>query len=313
MALAVSTTSSGGGGSNGILYGSVSGGSTPISIAGFQNTGASDTLLLVFWGISDATTNIGTVTAKWGSQTLTEIGSALLWGSSSDSSYVFGLVSPTSGSQGLTISWTGAGGLDSYAVFGISFTGSVSNSVAAATYAFQSNSNSTANTTSTVTTAASVTTGDIAVAMQLAQQTGFSAVSGTEIDIFNVTGGFNAGCNRSTGAGSAITLTGTCASALWGSTIVAVAAAAAASQTPYQPYFQQMLASKRKEFIGWREGYDHRWRRWRRDRKWATSSTRLLVPSQGLLLPNHMRARSFLHPLKRSLILRSGSAVALRK
>jgi len=39
-----------------------------------------------------------------------------------------------------------------------------------------------------------------------------------------------------------------------------------AAQTPYQPYFQQMLASKREPIVGWREGYDHRWRRWRRER-----------------------------------------------
>jgi hypothetical protein len=46
--------------------------------------------------------------------------------------------------------------------------------------------------------------------------------------------------------------------------IVAFKAAGGAAQVPYQPYFQQMLASRRKPTIGWKEGYDNRWRRWRR-------------------------------------------------
>lgn len=49
-----------------------------------------------------------------------------------------------------------------------------------------------------------------------------------------------------------------------------------AAQTPYQPYFQQMLASKRGPSVGWREGYDHRWRRWRRERG-------LIVPTRKII------------------------------
>jgi hypothetical protein len=64
--------------------------------------------------------------------------------------------------------------------------------------------------------------------------------------------------------GTSLTGTGTAAGgsgvAAW---CVTFMAGTAAAQTPYQPYFQQMLASRRKAFVGWREGYDHRWRRHR--------------------------------------------------
>lgn len=43
-------------------------------------------------------------------------------------------------------------------------------------------------------------------------------------------------------------------------------AAPTAGKVPFQNYFAPMLAMKRKPTVGWREGYDHRWRRWRRER-----------------------------------------------
>lgn len=69
------------------------------------------------------------------------------------------------------------------------------------------------------------------------------------------------------------------------SAIVLKAAAAAAGQTPYNPWPQRgpILAQKRKGFIGWNPLHDHRRRVLRPDRA-------LLVPARKIILPGRKAA-----------------------
>lgn len=191
---------------------------------------------------------------------------------------LFGIVAPASGNQTFAVTPSVTTGNEFY-VYGVSFS-NVDQTGGATTFAHSAGTNN-ASTTSladTITTTngnytmmgGCIGTGSTTSTIQL------SAVA-TQ-DWFKTDGAAGicfgaAGKSASSGSSAAWTVHNSSPDFAVAAGVDIVAAAAAA-QTPYQPYFQQMLASKRKPFVGWREGYDHRWRRWRRER--------------GLIVPNRM-------------------------
>lgn len=127
--------------------------------------GASDTFLLL--AIECDTSTPGTPTAHWDSagtnQAMTLIGTVTNSTATVQSLSLFGLVSPTTGAK--LFSWTFPGqavSVNSYH-FGVSFTGTETSSVAAATTGFATGQGAT-GANSTVTSAASIPSGAMAVA-----------------------------------------------------------------------------------------------------------------------------------------------------
>jgi hypothetical protein len=100
-------------------------------------------------------------------QSMTSLGSALFNSDSGSQLQYFGLVNPTSGTKTLRLSNTGnTNGNQSAVIFGISFKGSITTSVAAATegYATNVNVSGTPSATASVSSAVAIPTGDLAIA-----------------------------------------------------------------------------------------------------------------------------------------------------
>lgn len=232
-----------------------------ISTAALITVGASATDLVVFVCFS-------------GTSGLPTIGSAPTWnsvsmgaaagvsgtsgndtaGGGTDSCVAYSLHSPASGAKTFAFSWTGT---RTVTVMAISFTGS--NGV--------QNGNFHAGTTNSPSLTITTVSGNATCAV-VSDDGGTTINSMTPTQDQSETGGPNTMLNHVLSSGTSNVHSASLGAA--DNTVMSgldvIAASAGAAQTPYQPYFQQMLASKRKPVSGWREGYDHRWRRWRRQR-----------------------------------------------
>jgi hypothetical protein len=210
------------------------------TIPNFMTVGASASILIV--GIECDTSTPGTPTAHWDSagtnQAMTQIGTTLtVTGGGAPASLVFfGLVNPTSGSKSLNYSFPGqATSVNTY-IYGVSFTGSVTSSVAAATEGFASN-NAT-STTASVTSAVSIPSGDMATALAIDCGSGF--VNATTENLGGTQIGENEGLTnngvaaRFSGSGSTITASASLnASDVWGAIIVGIKASGGAAAAPF--------------------------------------------------------------------------------
>lgn len=151
-------------------------GSGSITLASYMTLGASATFLLIL--VEYESNNPGTVSVTWGSQSMTQIGSTVDVVAQVDTSgfmSLWGLVSPATGAQTLTITGTTGGALSAY-VAGVSFNGSGTTSVAAATTGYASNlQTSGSSSTMTVTTAAAIPSTGVAVAWGIDSGNGFSS------------------------------------------------------------------------------------------------------------------------------------------
>lgn len=151
------------------------GSSQTVDTSSIITVGASDTFLLFMFECD--TTTPGTVTIHWDNggtnQVMTQIG--LTTDSTNGVTTAFyGLVNPTAGAKKFdwTLSST-TNGTNFYRC-AISFTGSITTSVAAATYAFNSNTSTSAVANATVSSASAIATGDMAVTAYVNDTTGFS-------------------------------------------------------------------------------------------------------------------------------------------
>ena len=292
MSVAFDTLSTGGGSSGGHIYsGAGISGSTGATIASFQSPSLTASLLVIGICINDTSANIGTLTLVWDpsgvNKTMSQIGT-ISDNTNGVSIFFQGVVSPgTSGAKSLKFTWSGGGLGDSYEVFGISYTGSITTSVANATEGFASNT-STSNS-ATVTTAVSIPSTDMEVAFfSNSGGVAWSSTNNTNIDTdaaqISVT------ASRATGAGSTITSTGALASsALWLAMTVGIVAAPVGTGVPYNDYQNQPdlspLIAQRRDFSGWTPYVDRR-------RRVRVPPRRLLTPDRRLVLPSRKLIRA---------------------
>jgi hypothetical protein len=219
--------------SGGVLSGTDTG-STPINSPNVLTVGASASLLII--GIEADTSTPGTITVKWDpagtAQTMTQVGSTLTVSSGTPASMaLFGVVNPTAGLKPVSIALSGQATTVHTYVYGISFTGSATSSVAAATEGFASASGT--GTAMSVASAASIPSGDMATSWfdnvqgftsafthGTAQSDGGTAI-GKDEALTN-----NAAAEYYSGSGSTITASATQnASDHWGAMIVGIKAA----------------------------------------------------------------------------------------
>lgn len=212
-----------------------------IVAANTLTVGASDTFLLM--GIELDSTTPGTAAAHWDSggsnQAMTSLGTIITEATSTAKALVlFGLVNPVAGNKTASHSFSGQSAAANGYSFLISFTGSETSSVAAATEGYATNSNST-GTTASVASGVSIPSGDMAVAFY--------------VNINSFTNGFTPGANPGdggvaigqnqslttnasaeyySGAGATITASAAQASGAWAAVIVGIKApGGAAAQT----------------------------------------------------------------------------------
>lgn len=150
-------------------------------------------------------------------------------------SELWGLVAPASGNLGLKVVLSGTA-QDIYAA-AVSFTG-VNQTGGATTFA----NGTTGSGTAGISLAVTSNTNNQVVATMTASATNISTMSGTNVYLTNV--GLNDGSAASYTTGAAtVTVTSTPNNTWAMAAANVVAAAAAATQVPFQPYFQQILAS----------------------------------------------------------------------
>lgn len=250
--------------------------SSPLTITSPITVGSgSNRALVVEISTDGATPSFSSV--AWAGQSMTSIPNTHITASGVGDIFLYGLLAPTSGANNLVLTFTGIASTDLLHVYCVSFTGVNQSSISAAFPNGTTNSSGGGTSTPSTVTITTGGTNDIALAFHVNDTTGtFSSVNNTNLYIDNFGSHQNTASNYGTGA-SSVTLTGTMSVAsTWGVSGTDISAAAVAGNVPYQPYFQQMLASKRKEAVGWREGYDHRWRKWRRTRN-------LFVPDKRII------------------------------
>jgi hypothetical protein len=201
---------------------------TPLTVA------VGDTFLL--FGVEEDTSTPGTVSAHWDTagtnQAMTLIGSVQTnsAGATPMSVALFGLVNPTSGAKNFSATFS-SGGTTACYLLGVSFTGTSTVSVAAATLGFNAQNIAT-SATATNTTSASIPSGDLAVAWW-SDLNGAGTLDGTSLGS-NTVQTTNAFASWYSGAGSTVTSTFTNpgASDQIVAAIVGIAAPATASCPP---------------------------------------------------------------------------------
>jgi hypothetical protein len=203
----------------------------------FMTVGASATVLIV--GFEVDTSTPGTLSVTWDeggtNQVMTQIGSTLTitGGNAPASLSLWGVVNPITGLKAIGFASTGAAGTSPVYICGVSFTGSATSSVAAATEGNASN-NATSSSFS-VTTSTSIRATDMAMAFAIDCGSGFSNTTtenlgGTQIGE-NQTQTNNACGAYFTGAGATVNAHATlAASDVWGGLIVGVAVPAATTR-----------------------------------------------------------------------------------
>jgi hypothetical protein len=186
-----------------------------VPFSGFISPSASATLAIVFIGAD--TTTPGTWTVTLGGNAMTQIGTQVNLGSFSLS--YFALLNPPSGS--LTLNIGGSNLTSNTLVYGgITFTGTATSNLAAAVQVTTATGTSTSASVTTSTTASSAC---MAVAGFGGATQVVSSTNGTNIDTRSGFSSSGFGMAYYTGAGAAITGTGTLAgSAAWGAEIALV-------------------------------------------------------------------------------------------
>jgi hypothetical protein len=203
--------------------------------ADFMKVGASDSLLI--FALIAETSALGTISATWGTQAMTQIGATVVktGGAAPVSISVFGLVNPAAGSK--IMSWSSALNVNSYMI-GESFTGTNTTSVAVATFGFASASGT--GTSASVTSTVPILDGTAAISFFADAGNGFSgafpttAIAGPKVaGSYPSDGGTSIGENENlttnaaaetySGAGVAITASAPLASSdVWAAVIVGV-------------------------------------------------------------------------------------------
>lgn len=200
---------------------------------------AGTTLLIALVEVESSTP--GTVTAVWDNvgtpQTMTQVGSTLIvtGGGGPGSIAVLGVVNPTAGQKEIRVNWGGVSTNVNGYIAQVSFTGTSTSSVAAATEGFASNNGT--GTTASVTSGASIPASDMAAVFFLDCGVSFTgsfvngatqADGGTAIGI-STNNTNNAAAEYYTGAGSAVAASaGLAGSDVWGAVIVGIKAAGGA-------------------------------------------------------------------------------------
>lgn len=234
MPLAQDATSgpTGASGTNHIIF-SGTAGSSPVSTAGtFFSPSASASLMIIGVAMNDSLAAIGTMSMVWDptgvNKAMSSIGSVQTT-TAGQAIFYFGLVSPgTTGAKVARFSWTGSASGDVYEAYGISYTGSVTTSVAAATEGFNTNTGS--STSASVTTSASIPTGDLATSWFVSNGSAFT--NGGQLDLDATQ--FDVSCSTASGAGSTITSTTALSpTTTWAAMIVGIKAAGAAPVTAF--------------------------------------------------------------------------------
>ena len=232
--VALDGLSAGGGAANGHMYAVGSVGASAIPLSAFQTIGASATIFCVGFEIDLASP---TTTIHWDStgtnQLMTQVGSNIALGTGTGTIQLFCLVNPTAGSKTLSFQVTNASSNSVYIV-GMSFTGSITTSVAAATEGAAQNSSATATTTATVTSSASIPSTDMVFTMFAnsgGDFTGAVSSNSTLIDHYNAVNN-NALASYGTGAGATFTATATQGSDGFAASITGIKAPAAVSCPP---------------------------------------------------------------------------------
>lgn len=217
--------------------------------------GASASFLIVAWDV-DTTNAYGTITFTWGGTAMTQIGSLVQLGSGTVMSLgLWGLVSPASGSQSIVTKGASISGGPATNLCAMSFTGSDTSSVAAATYANATNSSSVNVANATVTSGAAIASGDMAfttynnaLGFTDAFTSGTNPGDGGTAIGKEETGNTNMAAEYYSGAGS--TIASSAAQALnctFVAAIVGIKAAGGGGLTGSQP-----LIMMRKAMTGWR-------------------------------------------------------------
>ncbi len=230
--------SSGGTGTNATVFNTTFFQNTTSDIATFINITAGATFLLVGVEFNQGGGTGGTLALTWDqggtNQSMTSLGSPVLNSNVGDAIQYFGLVNPTSGNKTLRVTNSGNtfGNLGAE-IWGMSFNGTATASVAAATEGYATNTDGgTAGTALTVSSAVSIPSGDMAVTQWIdtTSMTTFPTDSGTLGD--NTFSGFYV-YEYYNGAGSVINSSATLAtSGFWTGMIVGIKAAGAAATCP---------------------------------------------------------------------------------
>lgn len=252
MAVVFDTVSGpGGSGTNGHIFSGTANASPVTTSATFFNPSVSSSIIVIGVAMNDSLAAIGTMSMNWDptgvNKSMSLIGSVQTT-TAGQSIFYFGLISPgTSAAKAARFSWTGSASGDVYEIYGISFTGSITSSVAAATEGFQTATGS--STSASVTTSAAIPTGDMITAWFVSNGSAFSATNNTNIDLDATQ--FDVACSRASGAGSTIASTATLSPTTnWAAMVVGIKASTTVS-IGLQPS-TLLLPPMGQSMVGWR-------------------------------------------------------------
>jgi hypothetical protein len=194
---------------------------SPLASSASINVPSGSTALWVTVQADDATSSFSAPT--WNGVSMTLIGSV----NTSDNlciTRLYGLVNPASGSNSLSVSWSG--GAPNVHMLAVSFSGSLTSSVAACFTGFVSQANNVAGSSNTVTVTSA--TGDLAIAAGNGNNSTTYTINQT--NIYNQTLDFSDAASRAAGAATVVftgTLTGlTATNCIAGCDVVASGGAA---------------------------------------------------------------------------------------
>lgn len=154
-------------------------GSTSMNYVGITVAAGSNRVLLAFIAFDQlAATLPDPVTASWGGQSMTLIGSKAVTSHAGTLIYMFGLVAPATGNQTLAVAWTNSLFIGCCAV---AFNGA-DQTGGATTFPNSQTSTGTTGATNTVNVTSAV--GDVVVGLWNIDSQTFSSVSGTQIYVY---------------------------------------------------------------------------------------------------------------------------------
>src|SRR6266853_82743 len=220
----------------------ISGATSPVASSTSINVGAAATCLFISVIADDSTISVTAPT--WNGVSSTLIGTV----NTTDTACLvrlYGLVNPASGSNSLSVSWTG-GAPSNVTLHAASFTCSVTSSVASCFTGFTSQANDTAGTSQSITVTSA--TGDISVAASNANNAGLNSLTATSSTALYNSGSF--GASRAPGAATVAwtgALSASVTNCISGCDIVASTAVA----TPFKPQAAVDLPSRGYIYSEW--------------------------------------------------------------
>src|SRR6266853_3499166 len=204
----------------------ISGATSPVASSTSINVGAAATCLFISVIADDSTISVTAPT--WNGVSSTLIGTV----NTTDTACLvrlYGLVNPASGSNSLSVSWTG-GAPSNVTLHAASFTGSVTSSVASCFTGFTSQANDTAGTSQSITVTSA--TGDISVAASNANNAGLNSLTATSSTALYNSGSF--GASRAPGAAT-VAWTGALSASVTNCISGCDIVASTATATPFKP------------------------------------------------------------------------------